>query len=67
MYYYGLVPEFNASASYDQTAKVWDADTGECLKTLRADVSAVFACGDYGRHYGDYYLDDRSELPFIML
>ena len=42
--------------SYDQPAKVWDADTGECIKTFKANtITAVFACGDYGRLYGDYF------------
>lgn len=26
-----------ASGSQDETLKLWDAKTGECLKTLRAD------------------------------
>jgi WD40 repeat protein len=26
-----------ASGSYDETIKLWDVRTGECLKTLRAD------------------------------
>ena len=44
------------TTSYNQTAKVWDADTGECIKTFKAGtITAVFACGDYGHLYGDYF------------
>ena len=51
------------TASDDKTAKVWNADTGDCIKTLRADnvQSALFACGDYGRRFGAYCLDERPQ------
>ena len=29
------------SGSYDQTIKIWDANTGECLKTLEGHIEPV--------------------------
>src|SRR6266480_670603 len=31
-----------ASASYDNTVKIWDASSGECLRTLKGHTSAVY-------------------------
>jgi WD40 repeat protein len=31
------------SGSYDETIKVWDSDTGDCLKTLRGHTTVVMS------------------------
>src|SRR5262245_25841514 len=32
-----------ASASYDNTVKIWDASSGECLQTLEGHSSSVYS------------------------
>ena len=50
------------SGSYDTTAKIWDIETGQCLRTLQGHFSQIYAIAFDGNKIATGSLDTSVRI-----